>query len=168
MPFRFLRLRNGCRRRSRASRFPRSPFRSRLLSRERSFEGQTIMALLSQERFDQAETYAQVRERINAGGGRQAYALEYGEWAAQNVDADYTAFTALDQPLNVLVLSEDWCPDCTDGLPILNQIAEQTGKLNVRILPRDANRDLADQFLWKGQHNKIPTFIFLDAELNEI
>ena len=126
------------------------------------------MGLLSQERFDRAETYAQVCERIIAGGGRQAHALAYGEWAAQNVPADYSAFSSLDQPLNVLVLSEDWCPDCTDGLPILNQIAEQTGKLNVRILPRDANRDLADQFLWKGQHNKIPTFIFLDAELNEI
>src|SRR5215204_4675409 len=82
--------------------------------RERSFEGQTIMGLLSQERFDQAETYAQVRERIIAGGGRQAHALAYGEWAAQNVAADYSAFSSLDQPLNVLVLSEDWCPDCTD------------------------------------------------------
>ena len=126
------------------------------------------MALLTQERFDQAETYAQVRERIIGGGGRQAYALEYGEWAAQNVEADYSAFSSLDQPLNVLVLSEDWCPDCTDGLPIINQIAEQTGKLKVRILPRDANRDLADQFLWNGEYNKIPTFIFLDADLNEI
>ena len=91
------------------------------------------MGLLSQERFDQGETYAQVRERIVAGGGRQAYALEYGEWAAQNVEADYSAFSSLDQPLNVLVLSEDWCPDCTDGLPIINQIAEQTGKLKTAV-----------------------------------
>lgn len=126
------------------------------------------MALLSQERFDQAETYAQVRERIIAGGGRQAHALGYGEWAANNVAADLSAFSALDEPVNVLVISEDWCPDCTDNLPILNRIAEKTGKLRLRILPREENRDLADQFLWNGEYNKIPTIIFLDRDLNEI
>ena len=126
------------------------------------------MALISQERFDQAETYAQVRERIIAGGGRQAHALGYGEWAANNIAADLGAFSSLDEPVNVLVLSEDWCPDCTDNLPILNRIAEKTGKLRLRILPRDENRDLADQFLWNGEYNKIPTIIFLDRDLNEI
>jgi thiol-disulfide isomerase/thioredoxin len=124
------------------------------------------MALLSQERFDSGETYQQVHERMLAAGGRSQRGLEYGEWAASASGADLSAFASLDEPVNVLVLSEDWCPDCTDNLPILNYVAEQTGKVNLRIFSRDENKDIADQFLYNGEFSKIPTIIVLDQQFN--
>lgn len=124
------------------------------------------MGLVSRERFESGDTYAQARERILGKGGRYQSGLEYGEWAAGNAGADLSAFAALDEPVNVLVLSEDWCPDCTDNLPILNHIAEQTGNVNLRIFSRDENKDLADQFLYNGEYSKVPTIILLDQDLN--
>lgn len=124
------------------------------------------MALLSQERFESGEHYQQVRERLLAAGGRSQHGLEYGEWAARTSGADLSAFASLDEPVNVLVLSEDWCPDCTDNLPILNYVAEQTGKVNLRIFSRDENKDIADQFLYNGEFSKIPTIIVLDRQFS--
>ena len=120
------------------------------------------MPVVSEERFQSGQTYAQVRDRVNADGGRSKELLAIGEDAAKNADIDITAFSELKSPVKVLVLSEEWCPDCTDGLPIINRIAEESGKLDVRIFPRDQNLDLADQFLNKGEFRSIPTVIFLD------
>ena len=64
--------------------------------------------------------------------------------------------------MRVLILSEDWCGDCTDNLPVVNRIAEESGKLEVRILPRDAHLDLMDQYLKYGQFRAIPLILFLN------
>lgn len=126
------------------------------------------MSVISRERFESGHTYEEVRERVFQDGGKSVGMIEFGEKAANNADIDFSPFQALEEPVNVLVLSEEWCPDCTDGLPIINRIAKETGKLNVRILPRDENTDLADQFLNKGEFRSIPTFIFLDSGFNVI
>ena len=120
------------------------------------------MPVVSEERFQSGQTYAQVRDRVNAEGGKSKDMLAVGERAAQQANIDLTAFKDLKSPVKVLVLSEEWCPDCTDGLPIINRIAEESGKLDVRIFPRDQNLDLADQFLNRGEFRSVPTVIFLD------
>jgi thiol-disulfide isomerase/thioredoxin len=120
------------------------------------------MPVVSKERFQSGQTYAQVRDRVNAEGGRSKDMLAVGERAAQQADIDFTPFKELEAPVKVLVLSEEWCPDCTDGLPIINRVAEESGKLDVRIFPRDQNLDLADQFLNRGEFRSVPTVIFLD------
>ena len=126
------------------------------------------MPVVSEERFQSGQTYAQVRDRVNAEGGRSKELLATGENAAKNADIDITAFNELKSPVKVLVLSEEWCPDCTDGLPIINRVAEESGKLDVRIFPRDQNLDLADQFLNKGEFRSVPTVIFLDDNYDAI
>jgi thiol-disulfide isomerase/thioredoxin len=126
------------------------------------------MSVISAERFNSGKTYDQVRERVFQEGGKSKGMLEFGEQSANNAEIDVSEFAALDAPVNVLVLSEEWCPDCTDGLPIIDRIARETGKVNLRILPRDENIDLADQFLNKGEYRSIPTFIFLDDQFNVI
>jgi len=126
------------------------------------------MPVVSEERFQSGQTYEQVRDRVNADGGRSKELLAIGENAAKNADIDVSPFNALKSPVKVLVLSEEWCPDCTDGLPIINRIAEESGKLDVRIFPRDQNLDLADQFLNKGEFRSIPTVIFLDDNYESI
>jgi thiol-disulfide isomerase/thioredoxin len=126
------------------------------------------MPVLTRERFESGETYAQVRERIVANGGRILTALEAGERAAAAAEVDLSAFSSLSEPVKVLVISEDWCGDCTDNLPVLNRIAEETGKLDFRVFARDENLDLADQFLKEGKYRSIPVIVVLDENLDPV
>jgi thioredoxin-like negative regulator of GroEL len=66
--------------------------------------------------------------------------------------------------VRVLVLSEDWCGDCTDNLPIINRIAEESGKLDVRIVSRDAHPEIMDGYLKYGRFRAIPLMLFLSAD----
>jgi thiol-disulfide isomerase/thioredoxin len=63
----------------------------------------------------------------------------------------------------VLALAEDWCPDVFRGLPVLVRIAEATG-MELRVFPRDANLDIMDQFLLRGQFRSIPTFVLYTGQ----
>ncbi|WP_044023061.1 thioredoxin family protein [Bacillus sp. SG-1] len=70
------------------------------------------------------------------------------------------------QKLNVIVLSEDWCGDAMVNLPILLKVAE-AADMKVRILNRDENLELMDQYLTNGTSRSIPIFIFLDKSFDE-
>lgn len=69
--------------------------------------------------------------------------------------------------LRVIVLTEDWCGDAMLNVPILLRIAEKA-KIDVRILLRDENLDLMDQYLTNGKSRSIPIFIFIDEDGNEV
>ncbi|CAN5476911.1 thioredoxin family protein [soil metagenome] len=126
------------------------------------------MPVLTQERFDSGETYAQVRARVESNGGRILAGFEAAERATAVAEIDLSSFTSLDTPVKVLVISEDWCGDCHDNLPILNRIAEETGKVDLRIFARDENLDLADQFLKEGKYRSIPVIVVLDENLEAV
>lgn len=126
------------------------------------------MPVVSQERFESGETYAQMRERIVTNGGRIQTALEAGERAAAAADIDLSSFSNLNEPVKILVISEDWCGDCTDNLPVLNRIATESGKLDFRVFARDENLDLADQFLKEGKYRSIPVIVVLDENLDPV
>ncbi|RLQ96848.1 thioredoxin family protein [Falsibacillus albus] len=68
--------------------------------------------------------------------------------------------------LRVIVLTEDWCGDAMLNVPILFKIAEAAG-MEVRLLERDQNLELMDQYLTNGKSRAIPIFIFIDQEGNE-
>ncbi|WP_099160030.1 thioredoxin family protein [Virgibacillus ndiopensis] len=69
--------------------------------------------------------------------------------------------------LRVIVLTEDWCGDAMLNIPILLRIAEQTN-IDVRMLLRDQNLDLMDNYLTNGKSRSIPIFIFIDDNGNEV
>jgi hypothetical protein len=127
-----------------------------------------MMSVISAERFHAGQTYATVRDRIIAGGGIMQTLMEQGEAAANGAMLDLGAFEALSEPLKVVALSEDWCGDCTDNLPIVNRIAVETGKLDFRIISRDDNLDIMDRYLKYGEFRSIPVIIFMDRGFNEI
>jgi selenoprotein W-related protein len=81
---------------------------------------------------------------------------------------DLDFFTQLSEPLNVLVLAEDWCGDVIANLPVLGRLAEASGKLNLRIFPRDQHLDIMNLYLSKGQFQSIPVFVFFDASFREL
>lgn len=88
--------------------------------------------------------------------------------ATRITDEERAFFSGLPAPLHVLILSENWCPDCTTNVPIIVRLAQATGGLNVHLLKRDGNDEIANQYTMPDGHNRIPTYVILDAELNEL
>lgn len=65
------------------------------------------------------------------------------------------------KPFNILVLTEPWCGDSLAIFPVVGKIAETNGSWTIKVLLRDQNLDLMDQFLTRGGR-AIPIFLFLD------
>ena len=73
-------------------------------------------------------------------------------------------FARLGSPLKVAVVTEDWCGDHVSTVPVLYRLAEESGKLDVRVFMRDQNWDLADTFLPQHRRDTVPVFAFFTAE----
>ena len=74
-------------------------------------------------------------------------------------------FKKVKQPQTWLVLTEGWCGDAAQNLPILNKIASDTANIDLKIVLRDENLDLMDLFLTNGGRS-IPKLIVLDKDNN--
>src|ERR687886_2369580 len=94
--------------------------------------------------------------------------FDENERSAPLTDADLEAFRRLPAPLHVLVLAEDWCGDVIANLPILGRIANESGKLELRVFLRDQNPDLMDQYLNEGRFRSIPVFAFFDESWRQL
>lgn len=119
---------------------------------------------VTQERFNQGLAYQQYLDQITQNKDR--FVENYSK-AQLNPD-DVAAFTNLPETLNVLAIGEDWCGDVVAGFPVLAKLADQTGKLNVRIFLRDQNEDLINQYLNQGIFKSIPVFVFFDRNMREL
>lgn len=116
------------------------------------------------ERFEQGMRY----EAYKAQMTRNRERLEENEQTVAFADADLQFFKDLPQPLNVVVLTEDWCGDAIANVPVLGRLAAESGTLNLRIFLRDQNPDLMDQYLNGGVHRSIPVFVFFDQDFHEL
>ncbi len=68
----------------------------------------------------------------------------------------------LDKPLHWLVISENWCGDAAQSLPVLAAIEKASqGKINMRIAYRDSTPELMDAHLTNGSRS-IPVLIQLN------
>jgi hypothetical protein len=114
--------------------------------------------------FENGDTYADVRTRILEGGGVMEEMLRASEAGLAKEKIDVAPFTRLPAPVRVLILSEDWCGDCTDNLPVIDRIARESGKLDVRIVSRDANLEIADAHLKYGKFRSVPLMLFLNPD----
>ncbi|KXO01177.1 thioredoxin [Aequorivita aquimaris] len=66
-----------------------------------------------------------------------------------------------------LVISESWCGDAAQTLPFLNKIAQLSENIELKIVLRDENPELMDEFLTNGSRS-IPVVIILDEDFNVI
>ena len=71
-------------------------------------------------------------------------------------------------PLNILAIGEDWCPDVVHTLPRWARLSEQVEGISFRILVKEDVPDLMKQFLGPGNKERIPVYIFLDTQGNQI
>ena len=62
-----------------------------------------------------------------------------------------------------LVITESWCGDAAQILPIIYKMSQLSQTISLRIVLRDANEDLMQQFLTNGG-KAIPKLIFIEKE----
>jgi thiol-disulfide isomerase/thioredoxin len=66
-----------------------------------------------------------------------------------------------------LVISEGWCGDAAQILPILNKMAEATDKIDLKIVLRDANDEIMSHYLTNGGR-AIPKLLIIDKESGKV
>ncbi|MEP5255789.1 MAG: thioredoxin family protein [Winogradskyella arenosi] len=73
----------------------------------------------------------------------------------------------LDRKVTWLVISESWCGDAAHIMPIINKVAELSDAIDYKVVLRDENEALMNQFLTNGGKS-IPKLIMLDTETKEV
>lgn len=63
----------------------------------------------------------------------------------------------------VLMISEDWCGDASNTVPVVAALAEAAPELEMRVVKRDENPELMDEYLTDGSRS-IPLAVILDPE----
>ena len=119
---------------------------------------------IDRARFDTGLTYEAYKAQMTRNRDR----LDENERRVDLSKEDLVAFRALPRPVNVLVLAEDWCGDVVANLPVLGRLANDSGKMEVRIFLRDQNDDIMQRYLNKGQFKSIPVFVFFDVDFREL
>ncbi|HMQ48172.1 MAG TPA: thioredoxin family protein [Saprospiraceae bacterium] len=66
-----------------------------------------------------------------------------------------------------LVLTEGWCGDAAQVIPVLAKIADNSPYIDLRLILRDEHLDIMDAFLTDGARS-IPKLLVLDAETLEV
>ena len=61
-----------------------------------------------------------------------------------------------------LVLSEGWCGDAAQSLPVMKALADLNPNIQLRVLLRDENPELMDRYLTGGVSRSIPKLIAVD------
>lgn len=81
------------------------------------------------------------------------------------VDTTIAAFSETIQPQTWLVITEGWCGDAAQNIPVVNKIAALNDNINLKVVLRDDNLELMDLFLTNGGR-AIPKIVALDADNN--
>jgi Thioredoxin len=68
---------------------------------------------------------------------------------------------------HLVALSEDWCGDAVNTLPVIARLADEAG-WDLRVMGRDDNLDLIDSHLTNGRSRSIPIVIVYDENFDEV
>lgn len=74
----------------------------------------------------------------------------------------------VERPMTWMVLTEAWCGDAAQIIPVLQKMADQTEKIDLKLILRDQNLDIMDEFLTHGRSRSIPKLIVLDADTLDV
>lgn len=67
----------------------------------------------------------------------------------------------------LVALSEDWCGDAVNTLPVIATLASEVG-WDLRVVGRDDNPDLMDAHLTNGRSRSIPVVVVYDESFDEV
>ena len=82
-------------------------------------------------------------------------------------EALWTAMEHVEEPQLWMVLTEPWCGDSAYNLPIIAEAAALSDRVTLRILYRDENLDIMDQYLTDGGRS-IPKLVAFDEDGHEL
>ena len=71
------------------------------------------------------------------------------------------------QPQNWLVITETWCGDAAQLLPIFKKMADQSEAIDIKLIWRDAHLNLMDAHLTNGSR-AIPKLIALNEDFSSV
>jgi hypothetical protein len=112
--------------------------------------------------WDQALTYHDYLARMT-----EKRDLHFARLQATSIEPDEPARFA-GQHLRFLVLTEDYCTDSAQFIPPLARLAQELDNVELRVLLRDAHRDLASNYRRWDDYQAIPVIIVLDDTGNEL
>lgn len=73
----------------------------------------------------------------------------------------------LDRDMTWIVLTESWCGDAAHLMPVMNKLAELNDKIDFKVVLRDENEALMNQFLTNGGKS-IPKLVMVDNATGEV
>lgn len=138
-----------------------------------------------QDSFDRSGSYSEYRNTVSqllqqgksSGNVQSDELLHYSllnetrmnrlEKTIKISDENRLKLQRLDKEYIWLVLSEGWCGDAAQLLPIISKLASQSDKIELKIVFRDQNEDLMNLFLTNGG-KAIPKLVILDKETLEV
>ena len=121
------------------------------------------MSVVSEERF--ASGFLWDDYMRNSEKNLERFHDNYDKFTLEEQDAGFLA--AVETPLKVLILAEDWCGDVVQSLPPIVRMLEGCPSIAYRIFRRDENLDIMDRYLTDGS-KAIPYLVFMDDGLNEL
>jgi hypothetical protein len=71
---------------------------------------------------------------------------------------------SLEKPQTWIVITEGWCGDAAQIVPVFNALAKLNDKINLQLVLRDDNLELMDQYLTNGKSRSIPKLIVTEAD----
>jgi len=74
---------------------------------------------------------------------------------------------AYSKKITWLVLTESWCGDAAQTMPVMNKLAILNPNINLQIIQRDQNLELMNRFLINGTLS-IPKLIMIDNDTLEV
>ncbi len=122
-----------------------------------------VSSLLKEEKStgnEQSEDlthYSQLNETRMNRLDKTIKVTEENNQKLQNLDKEYLW----------LVISEGWCGDAAQIVPVIHKMAELSNKIELKIVLRDENEALMNLFLTNGSKS-IPKLIIVDKATSEV
>ena len=116
------------------------------------------------ERFESALTFRAYLETVERNEGLWRSVYERALVPAWVVEEAH----AVGGRWRLLALSEDWCGDAVNILPVIARLVEALPDVELRVLSRDENPDLMDAHLTDGRSRSIPVVIVYDDRYREL
>jgi hypothetical protein len=140
--------------------------------------------MITQSLLDSAYTYASYRALIDGlvaegkttGPIQNENMLDYTKMNVHRMHRLDTTFNFIPEleaaltnakPQTWLVITEAWCGDAANIVPVFNQVELANPAIKVRYILRDEHLDVMDQYLTNGGRS-IPKLVVLDADGKEI
>lgn len=124
-------------------------------------------SVVTPERYQSALTYKDFRAQFPQNPEKFDFNYEHTKISAEDAKALKELVAKPNGPKKMLVIGVDWCPDVYRGLPVFVRIAEAAG-MELRVVERDQNLDIMNEFLNQGEFQSVPVAIFYTDKMDHI